>query len=61
MRLTCWQIDLAHDFYEIAYLPENDRVRYSISESARKEILAKLLALNLSQKKESHETTYPIP
>ena len=27
-----WQdINLVHDFYEVDYLPENDRVRYTIS------------------------------
>jgi hypothetical protein len=37
---------LEHGFYEINYLPENDRVRYTISEEARMEILRRLLALN---------------
>ncbi|MEA3415014.1 MAG: DNA methyltransferase, partial [Thermodesulfobacteriota bacterium] len=39
-------INLAHDFYEVDYLPENDRVRYTISPDARKEILKCLLKLN---------------
>jgi len=39
-------LDLAHDFYEIETLPENDRLRYSISPEARKELLKHLLALN---------------
>jgi hypothetical protein len=39
-------INLAHDFYEVDYLPENDRVRYTISPEARKEILKRLLLLN---------------
>jgi hypothetical protein len=39
-------INLAHDFYGVDYLPENDRVRYTISPEARKEILKRLLALN---------------
>ena len=39
-------IDLAHDFYEVEYLPENDRVRYTISPDARKEVLKRLLKLN---------------
>lgn len=39
-------IDLKHDFYEVDYLPENDRVRYTISPEARKEILKRLLLLN---------------
>lgn len=39
-------INLAHDFYEVEYLPENDRIRYTISPAARKEILKRLLKLN---------------
>ncbi|MEI7899631.1 MAG: DNA methyltransferase [bacterium] len=39
-------ISLRHDFYEVDYLPENDRVRYTIHPDARKEILKRLLALN---------------
>ena len=42
-----WEdIDIAHDFYEVDYLPENDRVRYTISPDARKEVLKRLLKLN---------------
>ena len=39
-------IDLAHGFYEVDYLPENDRVRFTISPEARKEVLKRLLLLN---------------
>ncbi len=39
-------INLAHDFYEVDYLPENDRIRYTISPTARKEVLKRLLLLN---------------
>ncbi|PZV76097.1 hypothetical protein CLV31_12617 [Algoriphagus aquaeductus] len=39
-------IQLRHDFYEVEYLPENDRVRYTIHPDARKEILKRLLDLN---------------
>lgn len=39
-------IELKHDFYEVDYLPENDRVRYTIHPDARKEILKRLLELN---------------
>jgi hypothetical protein len=35
----CEVIDLAHDFYEVDCLPENDRVRYTILPDARKEVL----------------------
>jgi len=39
-------LDLAHDFYEIETLPKNDRLRYTISPEARKELLKRLLQLN---------------
>jgi hypothetical protein len=39
-------IALRHDFYEVDYLPENDRVRFIIHPDARKEILKRLIALN---------------
>lgn len=42
-----WEdIGLRHDFYEVDYLPENDRVRYTIHPDARKEVLKRLLELN---------------
>ncbi len=42
-----WQdIELKHDFYEVDYLPENDRVRFTIHPDARREILKRLLELN---------------
>jgi hypothetical protein len=39
-------IDLAHNFYDVETLSENDRTRYTISTEARKEVLKRLLALN---------------
>lgn len=39
-------IQLRHNFYELDYLPENDRVRYTIHPDARKEVLKRLLLLN---------------
>ncbi|QIN67984.1 hypothetical protein SBC1_80310 (plasmid) [Caballeronia sp. SBC1] len=39
-------IVLSHDFVEVETLPENDRVRYTITPSARKDVLKRLLALN---------------
>ncbi|NTV05709.1 MAG: N-6 DNA methylase [Chlorobiaceae bacterium] len=39
-------IDLRHDFYEVEYLPENDRIRFTIHPDARREILKRLLELN---------------
>jgi len=39
-------IPLQHGFHELEFLPENDRVRYTVSTQARKLILSELLALN---------------
>lgn len=39
-------LDLGHDFHEVPYLPENDRVRFTISEAARVEVLRRLSELN---------------
>lgn len=39
-------IDLRHDFVELDYLPENDRLRYTIHPEARREVLSRLLKLN---------------
>ena len=39
-------LGLGHDFIEVETLPENDRVRYTISPAARKEVLKRLLAEN---------------
>jgi len=39
-------ITLEHEFREAAYLPENDRMRFTISEAARVEILRRLSELN---------------
>lgn len=39
-------IALRHDFYEVDYLPENDRTRYTIHPDARREVLKRLLELN---------------
>ena len=42
-----WQdLNLEHDFHEVETLPENDRVRYTISPTARREVLKRLLAEN---------------
>ena len=42
-----WQdLDLEHGFYKVETLPENDRVRYTISPQARREVLKRLLADN---------------
>ena len=39
-------LDLGHGFHEVDFLPENDRVRYTISPKARKQVLRRLLLLN---------------
>lgn len=39
-------LQLRHDFYEVDYLPENDRIRYTIHPDARKVVLKRLLELN---------------
>lgn len=39
-------LNLGHDFHELENLAENDRVRYTFSPAARKEVLKRLLALN---------------
>ena len=39
-------LDLDHGFHEVPYLPENDRVRFTISETARVEVLRRLSELN---------------
>jgi methylase of polypeptide subunit release factors len=39
-------IQLRHDFYEVDYLPDGDRNRYTIHPDARKEVLKRLLELN---------------
>ena len=42
-----WEdLDLNHDFHEVPYLPENDRIRFTISEAARVEVLRRLSELN---------------
>lgn len=39
-------LDLSHGFHKVPYLPENDRVRFTISEAARVEVLRRLSELN---------------
>jgi hypothetical protein len=39
-------LNLGHGFHEVPYLPENDRVRFTISEAARVEVLRRLSELN---------------
>ncbi len=45
-----WEdIDLEHDFHEVETLPENDRVRYTVSPATRRKVLKRLLAENLAR------------
>ncbi|RZJ99764.1 MAG: hypothetical protein EOO43_25910 [Flavobacterium sp.] len=39
-------VELRHGFYDVDYLPENDRTRFTIHPEARKIVLQKLLELN---------------
>lgn len=39
-------LDLEHGFHEVPYLPENDRVRFTISGAARIDVLRRLSELN---------------
>lgn len=43
------ELNLGHHFQEVETLPENDRVRFTVSPAARKEILVKLLVENHTQ------------
>jgi hypothetical protein len=40
------ELELEHDFHRVSYLPENDNLRFTISERARREVLSRLLDLN---------------
>lgn len=39
-------LELAHGFYEVPYLPDHDRLRFTVSEKARLEIINRLVGLN---------------
>lgn len=46
-RAYGWEdLDLDHGFHDVPYLPENDRVRFTIAEPARIEVLRRLATLN---------------
>jgi hypothetical protein len=47
LELYGWtDLVLTYDFYQIDFLPENDRIRYTMNSQVRKEILKRLLKLN---------------
>jgi hypothetical protein len=55
-------IDLGHDFHEVDYLPEGDRVRFTISEATRIEVVRRLSKLNkdrFAAQPQSNSTTKP--
>jgi hypothetical protein len=54
-------LDLGHDFVEVETLPENDHVRYTISPTARKEVLKRLLALNHQRAAEAAAAAVAVP
>ena len=53
-------LNLGHDFIEVETLPENDRVRYTLSPEARKEVLKRLLALNHQRAAEQAATAIAV-
>ena len=57
-----WQdLDLEHGFYEVETLAENDRVRYTISAAARREVITRLLAENHRRAESGAEKPVPRP
>ena len=55
-----WQdLDLEHGFHQVETFPENDRVRYTISPAARREVLKRLLAENHARAR--FEAQNPVP
>ena len=71
LRNLHWQLDeavlsayswddiaLNHDFHNVDYLPENDRVRFTISEAARIEVLRRLARLNKARFDEQPQSSF---
>jgi hypothetical protein len=50
-------LDLGHDFHEVAYLPEGKNIRFTISEPAREELLYRLAMLNKARHEIEQGTT----
>jgi hypothetical protein len=46
---------LVHNFHPVEFLPENDRIRYTIHPDARRELLTRLLKLNHARAAEAQE------
>jgi hypothetical protein len=51
-------IILNHGFYDLEFLPENDRRRYTVSPEARKEIMSRLLKLNNTRHQQELEAGF---
>jgi len=51
-------IALNHGFHSVSYLPENDRVRFTISEPARIEVLGRLSKLNKARFDEQPRSSF---
>lgn len=48
-------LDLGHGFHTVSYLPENDRVRHTMSEATRLEVLRRLSHLNRERWQAEHD------
>lgn len=53
-------LDLEYGFHDVAYLPENDRTRFTVSEKARLEILRRLAKLN-QKRYEEEQAAHQLP
>ena len=56
-----WDLEVEHDFHEVETLPKNDRVRYTISPAARREVLKRLLAENHARAEAEAKNPAPKP
>ena len=54
-------LDLGHAFYAVPYLPENDRIRFTISEPARLEVLRRLSRLNRERWQAEQDAAGTVP
>lgn len=53
LKAYAWpDLDPDHGFHELDFLPENDRIRFTIGPAARREVLERLLELNWRRHKE---------
>ncbi|QFP75031.1 type IIL restriction-modification enzyme MmeI [Deinococcus sp. AJ005] len=53
-------VDLGHGFHDVGYLPAEDRTRFTISESARLELLRRLASLN-KERYDSEQAAAQLP